>query len=141
VEYEYSRDIPTKTYKDLENELNLNADVFLGAPVQVKFTNRALYEPRFVWVKLKSRTIHVSEHMTKTRAHKEAMLDDVVSIRPGPPKKPLSKALGEDEICLSIGFNGGGGIDLKFKTNDERQRWAQYLSIICGVSVLNASSA
>jgi hypothetical protein len=127
--------MPNKTYKDLETELNLSADVFLGLPVQQKFSNRSLYEPKFVWVKLKTRTIHLSEHMTKERRHREANLDDVVSLRAGPPKKPLSKALGEDELCLTVQFKNGGGIDLKFKTNEERQRWASYLSKIVGVDV------
>jgi len=43
--------------------------------------------------------------------------------------------LGEDELCLTVQFKNGGGIDLKFKTNEERQRWASYLSKIVGVDV------
>ncbi len=122
--------------KELESELDFSADVFVGLSVMQKFSNRSLYETKFVWIKLKTRTIHLSEHMNKTRHHKEANLDDVVSLKAGPPKKPHAKALGEDDLCLTIQFKNGGGIDIKFKNNEERQRWASYLSKITNQQIV-----
>lgn len=119
-----------KDQRELEGELDLNADVFQGIPIQQKFSNRSLYETRFIWIKLKSRTIHLSEHMTRDRRHKEASLQDVVSIFAGPPKKPLGKSDADADLCLTVHFKAGGGIDLKFQTQEQRDRWHYYLKKI-----------
>lgn len=120
----------------MTDELDANADVFEGLMVQQKFSNRSLYETKFVWIKLKTRTIHLSEHATKARRHKEASLDDVISIKSGPPKKPLNRAIGEENLCLTVQFKNGGGIDIKFSTSEQRDRWAEYLSKICTLEVM-----
>ena len=122
--------ISMKAQRDLENQIDKNADVFTGIPVQQKFSNRSLYENRFVWVKLKTRTIHLSEHMTRERRHKEARLQEVISIYAGPPKKPLSKSDADGDLCLTVHFRHGGGIDLKFQTREQRDRWHHYLKKI-----------
>lgn len=42
---------------------------------------------RFVWINHETKTIHMSQYMTKERRHKEASLCDVTSIVAGPPVK------------------------------------------------------
>jgi hypothetical protein len=111
----------------LSKELDLNSDVFLGLPVLQKYTKRSIYETKFCWIKLKTKTIHLSEYMTKNRRHKEAPLDDLVNVIKGPPKKPTNRSKQEDELCLTLIFRNGGGIDLKFNNKQERDRWSEYI--------------
>jgi hypothetical protein len=94
--------------------------------VEQKFSNKSSYDPKFAWVNINSRTLNLSEHMTKERRHKEASLSDVVTVVAGPPEK-FKVIPGDEELdvskCLSVKFVRGGGIDLKFKSKSERDLW------------------
>lgn len=69
----------------------------------------------------------MSQHMSKDRRHREASLADVTDVVAGPPVK-RKHVEGEDESiymkhCLTINFKKGGGIDLQFKSEEERDEW------------------
>ena len=72
----------------------------------------------------------MSQHMTKERRHKEASLSDVTSVVAGPPskKKPDGTAANNvSDLCLTVNFKRGGGIDLQFKTKADRDCWYNIL--------------
>ena len=111
-------------------EFDNNSTVFEGLELLQKFTNKSSYDTRFIWINLHSRTIHMSQYMTKDRRHKEAGLTDVTSVVAGPPSKfkrvstvdgPSTEGLSTN--CLTINFQRGGGIDLCFKTESDRNLW------------------
>lgn len=115
-------------------EFDMNSPVFKGAVVQQKFFNKSTYDPKFAWINLKSRSLCLSEHMTKERRHKEASLGDVTGVIAGPPEKykAIIGANGEPQhldpnLCLSVKFVRGGGIDLKFQTMEERDLWSHVI--------------
>ena len=105
------------------------ATIFEGANLDQKFTSKTTYEPRFVWVNLDSLTIHMSQHNTKERRHKEASLADVTNVERGAPKRLKSTDDKEfDGVCMTVNFQRGGGIDLKFKTAAECDVWYSVLT-------------
>ncbi len=115
-----------------------NLPVFKGCVVEQKFSNKSGYDTKFAWINIDSRSLNLSEHMTKERRHKEASLVDVVSVSAGPPEK-FKAVLGpngapepfkESHLCLSVKFVRGGGIDLKFKTEQERDSWHDVITTI-----------
>lgn len=115
-------------------EFDLNSPVFKGAVVQQKFFNKSTYDPKFAWINVKSRSLCLSEHMTKERRHKEASLGDVTGVIAGPPEKykAIIGANGDPQhldpnLCLSVKFVRGGGIDLKFSTMEERDLWSHVI--------------
>ncbi len=72
--------------------------------------------------------------MTKERRHKEASIGDVTGVICGPPEKYKASQgqSGEPQqldpnLCLSVKFVRGGGIDLKFTTMKERDDWADVI--------------
>jgi len=67
----------------------------------------------------------MSQHMTKERRHKEASLSDVTSVVAGPPakKKAEGAAASVSDLCLTVNFKRGGGIDLQFKSKSDRDCW------------------
>jgi hypothetical protein len=66
--------------------------------------------------------------MTKERRHKEASLDDVTDVLAGPPSKLGNNSKSIDgELCLTIQFKRGGGIDLKFTSCKDRNEWFDVL--------------
>ena len=66
----------------------------------------------------------MSQHMTKERRHKEASLSDVTSVVAGPPaKRKMEGIVNESDLCLTVNFKRGGGIDLEFKSKEERDCW------------------
>mmetsp|Transcript_17896 Transcript_17896/g.29928 ORF Transcript_17896/g.29928 Transcript_17896/m.29928 type:complete len:206 (+) Transcript_17896:87-704(+) len=101
-----------------------NLAPFTGCEVLQKFNNNTAYNKRFVWLNSQSRTIHMSQHMTKERRHKEASLSDVTSVVAGPPAKKKAEAVENvSDMCLTVNFKRGGGIDLQFKTKEDRDVW------------------
>lgn len=116
------------------SEFDLKSSVFEGLELQQKFTNKSTYDTRFVWINLNSRTIHMSQYMTKDRRHKEATLTDVTAVVAGAPVKAKRGANGvadlKDSCCLAINFKRGGGIDLVFETEKERNLWFSTLKKI-----------
>lgn len=118
------------------SEFDMNSSVFEGLEIQQKFTNKSSYDTRFVWVNLHSRTIHMSQYMTKDRRHKEATLADVTAVVAGPPAKGRRVSNGKanenlnESCCLTINFKRGGGIDLIFATKTERDLWFSTLKRI-----------
>jgi hypothetical protein len=116
-------------------EFDLTSHVFQGSTVDQKFSNKATYEQKFVWINLNSKTLNLSEYKTKEKRHKEASIRDIVNVVAGPPnrfKAEVDERSGEQQklnigCCLSVTFVRGGGIDLKFKTEAERDAW--YLAL------------
>ena len=53
-----------------------------GCRIQTKFTSKATYESRFVWLNSTTKTIHMSTHDVKDKRHKEASLADVSASSP-----------------------------------------------------------
>ena len=104
--------------------LDSDSSIFQGLELYQKFVNRSNFERKFIWVNISNRTIHMSTFTNKERSHKEANLSEVTSITAGPPTI-ISK---DEEInvngrCLTIHFQKGGGIDLKFASEKERNNW------------------
>ena len=110
-------------------DFDAKSSIFEGAFVDQKFTSKTTYEPRFVWVNLDSLTIHMSQHNTKERRHKEASLADVTNVERGAPKRLKSTTeIISDASCMTVNFQRGGGIDLKFATDAECDLWFKVLS-------------
>ena len=67
----------------------------------------------------------MSQHVTKERRHKEASLADVTSVVAGPPAKSKGHVGNEvlGDLCLTVNFKRGGGIDLQFRSKEERDSW------------------
>jgi hypothetical protein len=70
--------------------------------------------------------------MSKDRRHKEASLADIITIIAGPPEKfrhssDITATL-DFRLCLTVNFQRGGGIDLKFKSEEERDMWHKVLN-------------
>jgi len=113
-----------------------NLNMFNGLWLERKFTQNTGYEKRFLWVsedpseseKRKSYSIHMSEFPAKNRRHKEANLKDVVKIDIGKPNKAAQVV--NDSYCLTINFKLGGGIDLKFDNQTDRDMWHKKLKTI-----------
>lgn len=110
---------------------DLKSPVFEGSTVDQKFSNKSTYDSKFVWINFDARTINLSEYTNKGKRHKEASLSDVVNVVAGPPDKHkaidsnnpgVTKKL-DISTCLTITFVRGGGIDLRFKDEIERDAW------------------
>ena len=110
---------------------DLKSPVFEGSTVDQKFSNKSTYDSKFVWINFDARTINLSEYTNKGKRHKEASLSDVVNVVAGPPDKHkaidsnnpgVTKKL-DISTCLTITFVRGGGIDLRFKDEVERDAW------------------
>jgi hypothetical protein len=113
----------------MSKEFDPNSSTFQGAYLDQKFTSKTTYEPRFVWVNLETLTIHMSQHNTKERRHKEASLADVTNVERGPPKRlKLATDVTNEAACMTVNFQRGGGIDLKFATEAECDLWFKVLS-------------
>ena len=82
-----------------------------------------------MWLNLQTRTMHMSQHMTKERRHKEASLNDVTSVIYGPPTN--SKIPLNDKHCLTVHFKRGGGIDLLLPSEADCLLWFNTLTKIC----------
>jgi len=123
------RQIPDR--RDSERDFDVDASVFKGSVVQQKFFNKSTYDPKYVWINLTARSLCLSEHTTKERRHKEANLSDITGVIAGPPEKYRASANNQGEpsingdLCLSIKFVRGGGIDLQFATVEDRDMWYQ----------------
>eukprot|EP00600_Ochromonadales_sp_CCMP1393_P000637 CAMPEP_0174986608 /NCGR_PEP_ID=MMETSP0004_2-20121128/19053_1 /TAXON_ID=420556 /ORGANISM="Ochromonas sp., Strain CCMP1393" /LENGTH=134 /DNA_ID=CAMNT_0016239509 /DNA_START=76 /DNA_END=477 /DNA_ORIENTATION=+ len=112
-------------------DFDLNSPVFQGSTVEQKFSNKSSYDQKFVWINLGSKTLNLSEYKTKEKRHKEASIRDIVNVVAGPPeryKAPVDESTNIPAklnvgTCLSVTFVRGGGIDLKFKTEAERDAW------------------
>ncbi len=104
--------------------------VFDILEVEQKFTSKMLYEKKYIWVNLAGRSIHMSEHPSKERRHKEASLTDVTEVVCGIPKKFKEGLVPVPEHCLTIVFKRGGGLDLKFDSENTRDIWAETLNKI-----------
>ena len=101
--------------------------VFDIIELEQKFTSKQLYEKKFVWVQLGSRSIHMSDYSSKERRHKEASLTDVTDVVIGLPKKFKEGLVPSKDECLTVVFKRGGGIDLKFPSQTERDIWHETL--------------
>jgi hypothetical protein len=116
--------------QETEKEYDLNSAVFKGMVVQQKFFNKSSYDPKFVWINLATRSLCLSEHNIKERRHKEANIADIVGVMAVAPEKYKAPVNSNGEtiplnpdLCLSIKFVRGGGIDLQFQTREERDVW------------------
>jgi hypothetical protein len=105
---------------------DMNSSIFEGLELLQKFTNKSSYDTRFIWINLHSFTIHMSQYMSKERRHKEASLKDIQSIIPGAPAR--SKQDLNPSCCMTINFRRGGGIDLVFKSETDRNLWSSTMN-------------
>jgi hypothetical protein len=125
----FHNDPGSKFSEALSKEFDLSASIFEGLTVDQKFTSKTSYEPRFVWVNLETLTIHMSTHNTKERRHKEASLSDVTSVERGAPKRLKSASdINSPNSCMTVNFQRGGGIDLKFEADSECDLWYRVLT-------------
>lgn len=119
--------------KNLAVKLDLddvNSMVFKGTSALQKFSNKTTYEKRFLWVNLYNSTLNLSEYMTKEKRHKEVNVKDIVSVAQALPTK-MDKKLPEKptvDLCLTVNFTRGGGIDIKFDSSDQRDLWFETLT-------------
>jgi hypothetical protein len=131
------RSFPDKN--EIEKEYDMNSAVFKGMIVQQKFFNKSSYDPKFVWINLNTRSLCLSEHSVKERRHKEANIADITGVLAGPPEKYKASNSGNNsgndgnhtlnpDLCLSIKFVRGGGIDLQFQSIAERDTWYTILT-------------
>lgn len=98
--------------------------VFEGTQLEQKFTSKKLFDKRFVWINLSTRSIHMSEHVTKERRHKEASIADIIDVTLGLPKIPAQTGGGDNpDLGMTIVFKKGGGIDLHFSNKETRDVW------------------
>eukprot|EP00981_Chlorochromonas_danica_P003790 scaffold696_cov163-Ochromonas_danica.AAC.3 len=119
------------------DQFDKNSSVFKGMVVEQKFYSKSSYDPKFVWINLKSRVLCLSEHNSRDRSHKEAALAEITGLVAGPPNK-YKGPLGSDgkpipldpALCLSIKFARGGEVDLKFQTSSDRDLWNNTLARI-----------
>lgn len=110
--------------------------VFKGMIVEQKFHNKTSYDRRLAWIKLEARTLCLSEYESTNRKHKEARISDITGLVAGPPDKIKatvadSAALmngGSWDCYLSIKFQRGGGVDLRFRNRTERDMWLDALT-------------
>lgn len=131
-----------------QRDLDVSTNVFQGTDVELKYVTKGIYEPKFVWVNLQTRTINMSKYKAKERSHKEASLMDVSSIVAGVPVKyrPLTGANGTEagevngQLCLTLNFHKGGGIDLKFASVEDRNLWFDTLNKIVSQNALFSSA-
>ena len=86
----------------------------------------------------------MSDHGSKDRRHKEASLSDVTDVVKGMPKKFKEGLVPAPEHCLTVVFKRGGGIDLKFDTENTRDIWAGACVYVvyssCELNVLRSKS-
>jgi hypothetical protein len=113
-----------------------------GTEVDIKFTSKFSYSKKFIWINKRTLTINMSKYSSKERSHKEASLSDLTSVIAGPPAiyKPIDMSTGmsnsslpaqvDGKLCLTINFSKGGGIDIKFSTEEERNLWFTELNNI-----------
>ena len=101
-----------------------------GIMVQQKFTSKTNYSRMFIWINLDTFTIHMSEHSSKERKHKEASLGDVTKVASDLPQKVDVNDVKDPNTSLTITFKRGGGIDLKFDTKEVRDLWLDTLTKI-----------
>eukprot|EP00981_Chlorochromonas_danica_P010897 scaffold3531_cov235-Ochromonas_danica.AAC.5 len=113
------------------------SSVFEGMLVEQKFGSTSSYNSKFIWINLKLRKFCVSDHNSHLRSHKQASLADISGLLPGAPRKykgcrgPDGKHIRLDpSLCLTIRFNNGGDVDLKFPTSSERDLWKNVLDRI-----------
>lgn len=125
-------DDPGANFKILLKEFDMKSSIFEGAHIPRKFSRNTKYENRFMWVNLESRTIHMSQHSTKDRRHKEASLSDVTSIVRGTPNLE-DAVIVKPSLCLTINFQRDSGIDLRFSSEEECELW---FNVLCRIMVL-----
>ena len=117
--------------KDEEHEgkeiYDQTSSPFKGLMIDLKFTSKSSYEEKFVWLNSYSNTIHMSQTVSKDRRHKEASLQDVTSLVAGPPNKCKGLTPAHEQVCLTINLKRGGGIDLKFGSEEVRDLWYETL--------------
>ncbi len=113
-----------------KEEYDQNLAPFKGLSIDLKFTSKSSYEQKFVWLNSYSYTIHMSQVASKERRHKEASLADVTGIIAGPPLKCKAFTQAHESLCITVNFKRGGGIDLKFDSEEMRDLWFQTLSTL-----------
>ena len=105
---------------------DVNSIVFKGTSAQQKFSNKTSYDPRFLWVNLYNSTLNLSEYTSKEKRHKEVSIKDIVSVVQALPVKADKRKDADKlniDLCLTISFTKGGGIDVCFQSKDDRDLW------------------
>jgi len=105
---------------------DVNSIVFKGTSAQQKFSNKTSFDPRFLWVNLYNSTLNLSEYTSKEKRHKEVSIKDIVSVVQALPVKADKRKDADKlniDLCLTISFTKGGGIDICFQSKDDRDLW------------------
>lgn len=79
--------------------------ILQGMSVYLKFMIESRFEPRFIWIDLKKKTLHMSQHKAKDRRHKEANLSDIVTV-----EKPNPQSFAMSSLAVG-GLGSSGGVD------------------------------
>lgn len=117
-----------------------NNEVYDGTLVELKYSSKYSYDRKYLWLNSATCTINMSKYFVKERSHKEASLKDVTSVIAGPPvryKPELAENISSEsklerpwnpKQCLSINFSKGGGIDVRFDSEEQRNVWFKELN-------------
>lgn len=123
--------------EDAATDFDRSLPVFTGMIVRQKFHNKASYDRRLAWIKLEARTLCLSEYDSTLRKHKEARIADITGLIAGPPEKFKTTAAERDSFTtnpdawdcfLSVKFQRGGGVDLRFDSRAQRDMWLDTLT-------------
>lgn len=110
---------------------DVNSVVFKGTSASQKFSNKTSYDLRFLWVNLYNSTLNLSEYTSKEKRHKEVSIKDIVSVVQALPVKADKRKDADKlniDLCLTISFTKGGGIDVSFQSKDDRDLWYSTLN-------------
>ena len=98
--------------------------------LKVKFTSKELYESTRIWLQVESGSIHMSQFDDKKKSHKEANIADMKEVVNGGPKRPKpGDPLYPSDInkCATVRFVKGGGIDIIFDSQKDRDDFSYAL--------------
>lgn len=116
---------------NLFNDFDIDNCAYNGTMVDWKFCIKSTYESRFCWINLDNFSINVSKFTVKHRTHKQAYLNDILSVNLVPPVKYRGVSLDTTRrIYLTIEFVTGGSIDFRFQTEEEAYIWCNQLYAI-----------
>jgi hypothetical protein len=137
-----SRTNGKEPYLSPRSNIDLTQPAFAGIVVDQKYSTYGYYDKKFIWLSDDCKSLHMSQFTNKTNHHKEANLENVVSIESLPPVKYKipppdmqheyeyeKKFSMEDDIYLNIKFGKGGAIDLRFQDSTEKNEFMKYLQI------------
>jgi hypothetical protein len=125
-----------EAYLSPRTMVDLTKPAFAGLVVDQKYATYGYYDKKFIWIGNDCKTLHMSQYTNKINHHKEASLENIVSIESTYPLKykmqdpQVEKKISpHDDIYLTIKFGKGGAIDLRFQNSSEKNEFMKYLQI------------